>query len=181
MPGRLTPGTFAQKKGKFVEKLINRLSLVSGYVSGSMIFAMMLLVTASVAARRVFGYPLVFGDEYSAYLMVFCVFLGAAYTLQQDQHIRVDILAIRFKPRVKWFFQWLTSCLTLVYTGVLTWQTTKLVFYYKRTGQTSSSVMETATWIPAVAVPVGLALLSLQNVACIVKEFRAFRNEKRQA
>lgn len=161
-----------------MEKLINRLSLFFGYASGWIIFLMMLLVTASVAARRVFGYPLVFGDEYSAYLMVFCVFLGGAYTLQQDQHIRVDILAIRFKPRWKWFFQGLTSCLTLIYTGVLTWQSAKLVVYYRQIGHTSSSVMDTATWIPLIMVPVGLAMLSLQNIVCIVNEFRAFRDEK---
>ena len=160
--------------GKVFESIVNRLSLLTGYLSGWIIFIMMLLVTASVFSRRIFGYPLVFGDEYSAYLMVFCVFLGGAYTLREDAHIRVDVLAIRFKPRWRMLFQTITSCLGLVYCIVLTWKTAMLVTYYKEIGHTSSSIMETPTWMPLIVVPVGLGILTLQMAACIVREFHAF-------
>lgn len=159
--------------GKSWESSLNRFSLISGYASGWIIFAMMILVTAAVFARRLFGYPLVFSDEYSAYLMVFCVFVGGAYTLQQDAHVRVDIVAIRLKTRVRILFRIITSFCSLIYGIVLTWQTAKLVIYYEQIGHKASSIMETPTWIPAIAVPVGLFILTLQMVLGIVQEIRS--------
>jgi len=155
------------------ESFVSRLSRVSGYTSGWVIFAMMLLVTAAVFARRLFGYPLVFSDEYSAYLMVFCVYVGGAYTLQQDAHVRVDIVAIRLKPRTRIICRIVTSFCSLIYGSVLTWQTAKLVLYDWQIGHKASSIMETPTWIPAMAVPVGLLILTLQMILCIAQDFRS--------
>jgi TRAP-type C4-dicarboxylate transport system permease small subunit len=157
---------------KWIETFVDRLTVLSAYASGWTIFIMMVLVSVAVIARRLFGYPLVFSDEYSAYLMVFCVFLGGAYTLQQDAHIRVDIIAIRLKPKTKMVLQAVTSLFSLTYGIVLTWQTAKLVIYYKEVGQRALSIMETPTWVPAIAIPVGLAILTLQMALCLANEIR---------
>jgi TRAP-type C4-dicarboxylate transport system permease small subunit len=162
-----------KEPGKSWESFVSRLSRVTGYASGWVIVAMMILVTAAVVARRLFGYPLVFSDEYSAYLMVFCVFVGGAYTLQQDAHVRVDIVAIRLKPRVRILFRIITSFCSLIYGAVLTWQTTNLVIYYAQIGHKASSIMETPTWIPAIAVPVGMFILTLQMALCMAREIRS--------
>ena len=158
--------------GRLFESIVNRLTLLSGHISGWLIFLMMLLVTIAVLARRLFGHPLVFSDEYSAYLMVFCVFLGAAYTLQQDAHVRVDIVAVVLKPKVRMSLRAMTSLFSVIYGIVLTWQTAKLVIYYKEIGQTALSLMETPTWIPAIMVPVGLAILTFQMALCLVNEIK---------
>lgn len=158
--------------GRFLESSFNRLSLISGYISGWVIFAMMTLVTVAVFARRVIGQPLIFGDEYSAYMMVFCVFFGGAYTLQQDAHIRVDVVAIRLKPRLRILLRAVTSCFSLIYGGVLTWKTAKLVIYYKQIGHEALSVLETPTWIPAMTIPIGLMILTMQMAICFAEDFR---------
>ena len=158
--------------GGSLEYLFSRLTLISGYLSGWVIFALMVLVTVGVTARRVFGHALIFGDEYSAYMMVFCVFMGGAYTLQQDAHIRVDVLAIRLNERLRISLRFITSCLSLIYGAVLTWKAGWLVLYYKDIGHEALSVLETPTWIPAAAMPIGLAFLSIQMVVCIVEDLR---------
>jgi TRAP-type transport system small permease protein len=158
--------------GKLLQNFFNRVSFVSGYISGWVIIAMMILVTAAVFARRVIGSPLMFSDEYTAYLMVFCVFMGGAYTLQQDAHVRVDVIAIRLKKRTRIFLQAVTSCFSLVYGVVLMWKTGSLVLYYKQIGQRALSIMETPVWIPAIVIPVGMAILNFQIVLCIVNDIK---------
>jgi TRAP-type C4-dicarboxylate transport system permease small subunit len=160
--------------GRVLGSFVSRLTIVSGYLSGWIIILMMVLVTAAVFARRLFGYPLVFSDEYSAYLMVFCVFLGAAYTLQQDAHVRVDLIAIRLKPKTRMFLRVVTSAFSLAYGAVLTWQTASLVVYYREVGQAALSIMETPTWIPAMMVPVGMAILTCQMALGFANDIRAF-------
>lgn len=158
--------------GSSIESLFQWFTLISGYLSGWMIFGLMVLVTVGVVARRVFGHALIFGDEYSAYMMVFCVFMGGAYTLQQDAHIRVDVLAIRLDERLRISLRFITSCLSLIYGAVLTWKTGWLVLYYREIGHEALSVLETPTWIPAMAVPIGLAVLTLQMIVCLVEDLR---------
>jgi TRAP-type C4-dicarboxylate transport system permease small subunit len=155
-----------------LENSINRLSILSGYVSGWVIFGMMLLMTAAVFARRVFGYPLIFSDEYSAYGMVFCVFLGGAYTLLEDAHVRVDILVVNLDSRLRMLLQAMTSCISLFYGITLAYLSAKFVLYYKEIGHRSLSIMETPTWIPALVIPIGMAVLTLQMVLCILREIK---------
>lgn len=158
--------------GKFLETSLTRITLFSGQISGWVIFALMLWVTVAVFARRVIGHPIVVSDEYAGYLMVFCVFLGGGYTLQKDAHIRVDIIAIRLNERLRVFLRAVTSCFSLIYGVVLMWKSAELVHYYKITGQRALSIMETPTWIPAIAIPIGAAVLNFQIVLCIVNEIR---------
>jgi len=163
--------------GRTLESLLSRVTFVSGHISGWTIFAMMVLTTAAVFARRVIHFPLVFGDEYSAYLLVFCAFLGGAYTLQQDSHVRVDVIAIRLKDKPRILLRAITSCFSLLYGIVLTWKSIGLVIYYKQIGHTALSILETPTWIPAIAVPVGMTILTLQMILCIVADVKLLLQE----
>ena len=127
---------------------IDRLTVISGYLSGFVIFSLMCLVTIAVVCRRALQQPLIFSEEYSAYMMVFCVYLGAAYALREDAHIRVDVVTIRLGERLRTYLRAVTSCLSIVYGVVLTWKTIALVIYYREIGHRAMSVLETPTWIP---------------------------------
>ena len=154
------------------ERWVARITLISGYTSGVIIFALMCVVTVGVFFRRVLQQPLIFGEEYSAYLMVFCVYLGTAYALQQDAHIRVDVLTLRLKEKLRAYLRAITSCISIIYGAVLTWKTLALVFYYKDIGHRALSVLETPTWIPLILVPVGLSILTLEMVLCSIRDVR---------
>ena len=102
------------------EHWADRITLISGYASGFIIFILMGLITVAVFFRRVLHQPLIFGEEYSAYLMVFCVYLGTAYALQQDAHIRVDVITIRLKETLRTYLRAITSSISIIYGAVLT-------------------------------------------------------------
>jgi TRAP-type C4-dicarboxylate transport system permease small subunit len=158
--------------GRFLESFINRLSTLNGYLSGWIILGMAVLETVAVIARRLLHNPLHFEDEYSAYMMVFCVFLGGAFTLLKDAHVRVDLIAIRLPEGIRVFLRALTSCFALVFCIVLTLQSAKLAAYYREIGHQSLSVLETPTWIPATIIPIGAAILTLQMVVSIASDIR---------
>jgi TRAP-type C4-dicarboxylate transport system permease small subunit len=158
--------------GRFLESFINRLSTLNGYLSGWIILGMAVLETVAVIARRLLHNPLHFEDEYSAYMMVFCVFLGGAFTLLKDAHVRVDLIAIRLPEGIRVFLRALTSCFALVFCSILTLQSAKLAVYYREIGHQSLSVLETPTWIPATIIPIGAAILSLQMVVSIASDLR---------
>lgn len=151
---------------------IERLSTVTGYLAGWIVLAMAVLETVAVLFRRLLQVPLHFSDEYSAYLMVAAVYLGAAYTLLKDAHVRVDLVAIRLPERWRTLLRAGTSCFALLFCAVLTWQSVRLVVFYRDIGHKSLSVLETPTWIPALIIPVGAAVLTLQMMVAIVTDLR---------
>lgn len=155
--------------GNFFRKVTS----FGGGASAIGIFVMTVLVTVSVIFRRVIEHPLVFSDEYTAYLLVFCVYFGAAYTLREDAHIRVDVVTIRLSEKMRRFLRAITSCLSVIYGVVLTVYSMNLVIYYKEIGQEALSVLETPTWIPAISVPVGFGILAFQMILCAIEDVSA--------
>lgn len=154
------------------ESFFDRLVTYSGYLSAALVFVLILLITAGVIFRRVIQQPLIFVEEYSAYLMVFCVYMGGAYTLQHDAHIRVDVATTRLSEKWQRNLRAVTSCIAIIYGGVLTWKTAELVIYYKKIGEQALSVLETPTWIPCSVIPVGTAILTIQMILCAIRDVR---------
>jgi len=53
------------------------------------------------------------------YLMVWAVYLGAAYTLKEEAHIGVDILVSRLEPKTKRIFQLFHYLVGLAFFSIL--------------------------------------------------------------
>lgn len=81
--------------------LCNTISSVTGRALAWLVYAMMLISCLVVLLRYGFGISIIAMQESVTYLHA-CVFmLGAAYTLQQGEHVRVDILYRNFSVRRK--------------------------------------------------------------------------------
>ncbi len=80
-------------------RTIDRFTDVCGRLLAWLLLAMALLTTAVVVLRYGFNTGSIMAQEAIIYLHG-CVFmLGAAYTLQQDGHVRVDIFYRKFSRR----------------------------------------------------------------------------------
>lgn len=120
--------------------------------------ALALLITLGVVLRRVFGAPLVFTDEFSAYLLVVVTYLGLGYAMQHGDHIQVEIVVRRLRPRALRWLRVAWSVVGLVFTGLLTVRTAVLALDSLRIGRVSIESQVVLAPIQAIA-PVGLALL----------------------
>ncbi len=63
--------------------------------------AMVLITFVIVALRYLFDLGWIWMQESVTYLHAVVFMLGAAYTLAEDEHVRVDILYTRFAPRTR--------------------------------------------------------------------------------
>lgn len=62
-----------------------------------------LLSFAQVIARYAFGRPITWTEEFSRYLFVWVVFVGAGVAERDRSHITLDFLISRFSPRVNYW------------------------------------------------------------------------------
>ena len=73
-------------------KKISSLTLLLGYISGIVLFFMMVLTVLGVCLRYFFNNPLLGLQEITEFMLVVFVFLALPYTQAKGDHIRVDFV-----------------------------------------------------------------------------------------
>jgi TRAP-type C4-dicarboxylate transport system permease small subunit len=115
-----------------------------------------------IVARFVFNRPTGWSDVAAAYLMPAMVFMGAAYALIHDAHIRIDTLYVRMSHPLRRWVALFNETVGLVVLVTLLWFTVMMVARVKR-----SETMATAgayifpEWWFQLLVPLGLAFMTM--------------------
>lgn len=128
-----------------------------------------LLIAANAISRKVFSItvPVIYDLQWHFFAAV--VLLMAAYTLQRDEHVRVDVLAHRLGERgLAWLDLLGITLVLLPLCLVLVWTTAPAFIASLSSGETRASresVSDLPVWIIKSFVPAGFALLALQGVA----------------
>lgn len=88
-------------------------------------FALVIITTEQVISRYLFNASSIALQELEWHLFGLIFLLGAGYTWQCDEHVRVDILYTNFSPRLKaltnilgFFFLFLPAYVVIVYYGI---------------------------------------------------------------
>lgn len=79
--------------------MIDRLSVALGKATAWLTLLMVVVTFVVVVMRYVFGVGLIWLQESVVWMHAFVFMVGAAYTLQQDGHVRVDIFYRRQSER----------------------------------------------------------------------------------
>ncbi len=91
-------------------------------VAGVILLFMTLSMFVDVFLRYWFNRPSVWVTEVATYLLLYVVFLGTAYTLQQDTHIRVTFIRDLFAARTRRMIDLLTSIFAMMFILAFLWQ-----------------------------------------------------------
>jgi TRAP-type C4-dicarboxylate transport system permease small subunit len=148
---------------------VDRLSDAGAAVAAAATLALTLIVTAGVAARRVFNAPFLFVEELSGYIVLGIVFLGLAATLKAGGHIRVDIVLGRTAGAVRSALQVACLLAAAVWAGFVVAGSVRLLDEYWTQGVRSFAYLETPLWIPATVMLAGAVLLLLQILALLTR------------
>ena len=116
--------------------------------------------------------------EIQWYLFAGMVMLGAAYTLQRNEHVRVDILYGRVSTRVQIWIDILGGLLFLLpATVIMGWLAWPMFLNSWQLGETSANAGGLLRWPVKLLVPAGFLLISLQGVSEIIKRIGALTGD----
>ena len=149
--------------------LVEALSDAAGAAAAAAILLLTVMVTSGVAARRVFNAPFLFVEEVSGYAVLAIVFLGLAYTMRTDGHIRVDIVHERLRGRARTALQAACLLVALAWSCFVVLGTWRLVAEYYTQNVLSFAYLQTPLWIPGSLMVAGGVLLALQCFAMLVR------------
>lgn len=148
---------------KIIHIFDRTLSFLAG-VAGCIIIFLMLSVSYEVVTRYFFNRPTVWVIEIGEYLLLYMLFLGTAWVLKREGHVKMDLLLNRLKPRAKSLVNFGTSFICLVCFLILTWYGVQAVLFSARIGYYKGSVIEIPEVFIIVIIPIGSFLLSIQFI-----------------
>ncbi len=143
-----------------------------------------LLIAGNAFMRKFFslGWPLLYDLQW--HFFAAAVMLMAAYTLQRDEHVRVDVLASRFGERgMAWLDLAGTVLVLIPLCLIVVWVTLPPFWHALATGETRATrenLSDLPAWIIKGFVPAGFLLLALQGVAEAIRCVAALRGVARR-
>ena len=153
-----------------IEALIDGVGKATLYLT----LVMIGLVAVNVLLRYAFSFGSVWGQELEWHLLAAVILFGMSYALQRGENVRVDVFYADFTPRTKFVVNLISGLLTLAIAGLFI----KLSLAYVAQ---SWAVNETSPdpggipwrWAVKGLIPLGFALLALQQVGALLRLLRA--------
>lgn len=132
-------------------------------------------ITFDTFSRYVFSKPFQGTITISIMMLMFLVYLGAAYCENVRAHIRVDILFRRFSKhwRSRLDVIWLVLALSLM--PLLIWQTFLLALHSYRTGEMAMDIA-LPVYPGKFVISIGFALWAVQLVVSIIEKIKGEGN-----
>ena len=148
----------------FIES-VRRLSIACGVVSVLLLIASVIVVCHLVFVRYGLGASAIWQHEFVTFSLIGATFLGSPYVLLTKGHVNVDLLPIYLGHRGRVALALLSSFLSLIFCVIIAWR--GLLWWEEAWvgNWHGETVWAPPLWIPYIAMPLGMGLLSLQYVA----------------
>jgi TRAP-type mannitol/chloroaromatic compound transport system permease small subunit len=123
-----------------------------------------------VIARFAFNSPTNWVHE-SMFLMYGMQYmLAGAYAYKEDQHVRVDVIYVKFSDRGKAIADVFTSIFFFIFIGTMVWTSYRFALDSINNGEHSFTEWSVQYWPVKLTMPIGAALLLLQGVSKLIKD-----------
>ncbi len=128
---------------------------------GSVIF---FSVCIELFMRNLFNHPQIWSVEVTEYAMLYITFLGAAWVLKEEGHVRVDILLLLINPKSQALLNSITSILGVIVCAVLVFYGTWSTWLHYQKVLYTFTAMELLKWPFLIVIPFGSFLLLIQFI-----------------
>jgi len=160
-------------------RAVDRLNDWCGWLVGLQILFVVVVIAYEMALRGIFGAPTLWANEVMIYLTAMAYLLGGGYALRHRRHVSVDVLYARFSVRTRAWLDVVTLAFFVLYLGTLLWAGSVWAWDSIKIGETTGSPWSPPIWPVKLAIPIAAALVLLQGIANVVRDFQAARREPR--
>ncbi len=140
------------------DRIIHLLTILAG---GILIF-MMLAIGVDVVMRYFLNRPIIWVTEIGETSLLFITFLGAAWLLKKEEHVKMDLVLSRLGPRTQVLINIVTSAIGAIIFLVITWYGVKVTWEHFQKGTYQTSLLEIPNAYVLFIIPVGSILLFIQ-------------------
>ncbi|WP_275783169.1 TRAP transporter small permease subunit [Pararhizobium gei] len=161
-----------------ISRLIDTITEAIGKSVSWLILIAVLVSAGNAVIRKTFNMSSNAWLEAQWYLFGGAFMLAAAYTLRQNEHIRIDVVYGAFSRRVQHWIDLLGHCLFLMpFVALMIYYLVPYVLMSYRNGEVSSSAGGLIIWPAKGILLAGFLLLALQGVSEIIKKIAIMRGD----
>ena len=110
---------------------------------------------------RLLGFAAHSFDEFAGYCMAASSFLGLAYALRANEHIRMTLVLHHTRGRVRRGLEIACLALGALLVGFFTWYACDMLWFSYTSQDVSQGLLPVPLWIPQAGMAAGLAILLL--------------------
>lgn len=157
---------------KTLNTILDRSLVLLAILAGILVVLVMLLVTGDVLFRYALSSPIRWAPEITEIFILYIAFLGTAWVLKRDGHIKLDLVMRVLSPKAKntlLFFSYLVCfaiCCIIFWFGI---KTTLLCF---ERNMYDPTVMEFPIGPIVAIIPVGTFFLILEFARKLIRLFQ---------
>jgi TRAP-type C4-dicarboxylate transport system permease small subunit len=148
---------------------VTLISQICGVFAAALIAASVVIVCEMVFIRYVLNETTIWQTDFVTFSIVAATFIGSPYLLLSRGHVNVDVLPIFLGQEGRYRLALASMLMSFAFCAVMTVLTFQFWYEAWENNWRSESIWRARMWIPYAAMPVGLALLSLQYVVEIIK------------
>ena len=110
---------------RLIKKIVSILNTINRWVTGSLvavggaILAVFAVVIALAIIGRIFGWSVMWMEEYTAYYMLTISSLGLAYAARQGAHVKIDLVVSRLPKRARSILEYIYLAVIFVFVVFL--------------------------------------------------------------
>lgn len=159
-----------------VSRVIDRVTTVIGKSVAWLILAAILVSAVNAVIRKVFSMSSNAWLELQWYLFGTAFMLAAAWTLLENEHIRIDIIYGRWSRRVQHWIDLLGTLLFLLpFTAIMIWLVHPSLMRSWNAGEVSMNAGGLIIWPAKAALLAGFILLYFQGLSELFKKIAVMR------
>lgn len=155
---------------------IDRINTLIGRGAAWLILIAVIVSAANAVVRKAFSVSSNAWLELQWYLFGAAFLLAAAYTLKQNEHIRIDIVYGLFSRRKQhWIDLFGHLVFLLPFVGLMVWYLVPYVARSFANGEVSTNSGGLVIWPAKALLLVGFVMLGLQGLAEVIKKIAVMR------
>lgn len=146
-------------------------------LSAILITVMTIAIFAQIICRQL-GMPLAWTEELARYCFVWLIYITCAFCIQQNAHIKVDVLTLLFKKKGNFVLEMISQIAFFAFAIVAFVISTRNVYSLAFLKPQTSAGLHCPMWLPNLGIAVGFGLMLIRLVQHFIKTVREYQNDK---
>ena len=159
-------------------KYVDGLTSIIGRITMYLVFVLMGILVLSFVTRNIINFPLMWIIEMAQFTMTAYYLMGGAYSMMDDQHVRMDIVYGNFSDKNKARMDLFTSFFLIFYLVTLLIGSYSSLIYTINTNQKLFTAWAPYVWPIKTIMLFGILLMLLQSFSIFFKDLAKVKGKK---
>lgn len=150
---------------------VDQISKFFGWIGAPLPFFCAFMITYEIIMRTIFEMPTVWAAELTAMMCATCYFLGGAWNIKTDGHIRVDVLYSLMPPRLRAGANCINFILMALYIVIMI----KFIWAYMiqsiYLNESMHTLWDPYMWPLKIIMFIGFVMVLLQGLSNFCRDF----------